>query len=173
MEIPAYSDTNRVGGPKMNKQRQDAWTKDDDMLLAEIVLRHIRNGRTQLEAFKQAAEALSRTPAACGYRWNATIRKQHMDAIELAKNNRKQPNEKDSVGLDENEQEKIDATITALEQIKANITYPKNMTDEATLRRLYHLQSENQKLEREIKRYREAWHEMNELWNWIKKSNEH
>lgn len=73
----------------MRKQRQDGWTKEEDVLLTETVLRHIQTGKTQLEAFKQAAEALSRTPAACGYRWNATIRQQHLDAIDLARNNRK------------------------------------------------------------------------------------
>ena len=50
----------------MNRPRQDAWTKEEDELLADIVLGHIRSGKTQLEAFRQAGEALSRTPAACG-----------------------------------------------------------------------------------------------------------
>jgi len=50
----------------MSKKRQDGWTKDEDTMLTEIVLRHIRTGKTQLEAFKQAGEALSRTAAACG-----------------------------------------------------------------------------------------------------------
>ncbi len=27
------------------KTRQDAWTKEDDLLLAETVLRHIRGGK--------------------------------------------------------------------------------------------------------------------------------
>ncbi len=156
----------------MNKQRQDAWTKDEDVLLTETVLRHIRNGRTQLEAFKQAADALSRTPAACGFRWNATIRKQHLDAIDLAKNNRKQTRTRDATPLDENDQAMIASTIGVLEKLKATSTYPQNTVDEATLKRMHHLQTENRQLQAEIEKYREAWNEMNELWSWIKNSNE-
>src|SRR5690625_4272058 len=107
----------------MNKQRQDAWTKDEDILLAETVLRHIRNGRTQLEAFKQAADALSRTPAACGFRWNATIRKQHINAIDLAKNSRKQTQTQDSISLNKHDQEIITTTIEVLEKLRATATY--------------------------------------------------
>ncbi len=55
--------------------RQDAWTEEEDKILAETVLRYIRDGKTQLEAFKMVAEHLSRTSAACGFRWNATLRK--------------------------------------------------------------------------------------------------
>lgn len=46
--------------------RQDAWTKEEDHILAETVLRFIREGKTQLEAFKLVANQLSRTSAACG-----------------------------------------------------------------------------------------------------------
>lgn len=57
--------------------RQDAWTEEEDKILAETVLRYIRDGKTQLEAFKMVAEHLSRTSAACGFRWNATLRKKN------------------------------------------------------------------------------------------------
>ncbi|MFC4387304.1 RsfA family transcriptional regulator [Gracilibacillus marinus] len=73
----------------MQGNRQDAWTKEEDILLAETVLHHIREGKTQLEAFKEAGNKLSRTSAACGFRWNATLRKHYEDAIQVAKNNRK------------------------------------------------------------------------------------
>src|SRR5690625_310927 len=69
----------------MNTTRQDAWTKDEDTLLAEVVLRYIREGRTQLEAFKEVAKRLSRTSAACGFRWNATIRKQYAEERRVGK----------------------------------------------------------------------------------------
>lgn len=73
----------------MQGHRQDAWTKDEDILLAETVLRYIREGKTQLEAFKKVGNMLSRTSAACGFRWNATLRKHYEEAIQLAKSNRK------------------------------------------------------------------------------------
>lgn len=78
----------------MNKQlakvRQDAWTHEDDLLLAETVLRHIREGSTQLNAFEEVGDALNRTSAACGFRWNAEVRNKYVQAIELAKRQRKE-----------------------------------------------------------------------------------
>jgi len=69
--------------------RQDAWTQDEDLLLAEVVLRHIREGGTQLQAFDEVGKRLSRTAAACGFRWNSSIRKQYKSGIEIAKKQRK------------------------------------------------------------------------------------
>lgn len=73
--------------------RQDAWTNEDDAILAETTLRHIREGSTQLAAFEEVAKALNRTPAACGYRWNANVRRQYMDNIGMAKQKRKERKE--------------------------------------------------------------------------------
>ncbi|MFC7372062.1 RsfA family transcriptional regulator [Fictibacillus iocasae] len=76
----------------MTIMRQDAWTQDEDLLLAEVTLRHIRESSTQLSAFEEVGEKLTRTPAACGFRWNSLIRKQHESAILLAKQQRKERN---------------------------------------------------------------------------------
>ena len=73
----------------MSVIRQDAWSSDEDLILAEVVLRHIREGSTQLAAFEEVGERLSRTSAACGFRWNSTIRKKYDAAIALAKKQRK------------------------------------------------------------------------------------
>jgi prespore-specific regulator len=77
-------------GQNMTKVRQDAWSHEDDLLLAETVLRHIREGSTQLDAFEEVGDKLNRTGAACGFRWNAIVRKKYEKAIELAKRQRKQ-----------------------------------------------------------------------------------
>jgi prespore-specific regulator len=69
--------------------RQDAWTEEDDRVLAEIILRHIREGSTQLAAFEECAGKLGRTEAACGFRWNAYVRKNNLQGIEIAKAQRK------------------------------------------------------------------------------------
>lgn len=74
----------------MAKVRQDAWSHEDDLLLAETVLRHIREGSTQLNAFEEVGDELNRTSAACGFRWNAEVRNKYIDAIELAKRQRKE-----------------------------------------------------------------------------------
>ncbi|MGE7760768.1 RsfA family transcriptional regulator [Peribacillus sp. NPDC097895] len=74
----------------MSIARQDAWTQDEDLLLAEVVLRHIREGSTQLKAFEEVGKQLTRTSAACGFRWNSFVRKQYKSGIELAKKQRKE-----------------------------------------------------------------------------------
>ncbi|WP_409303292.1 RsfA family transcriptional regulator [Peribacillus sp. SCS-155] len=72
------------------KVRQDAWTEEDDLLLAETVLRHVREGSTQLNAFEEVGDKLNRTSAACGFRWNAVVRHNYDKALQLAKKQRKQ-----------------------------------------------------------------------------------
>ncbi|MBD8069307.1 RsfA family transcriptional regulator [Bacillus sp. PS06] len=72
------------------KVRQDAWSHEDDLLLAETVLRYIREGGTQLGAFEEVGDHLNRTSAACGFRWNAEVRKNYEQAIAIAKRQRKE-----------------------------------------------------------------------------------
>lgn len=72
------------------KVRQDAWSEENDLLLAETVLRHVREGSTQLNAFEEVGDLLNRTSAACGFRWNAVVRTQYEKALSLAKKQRKQ-----------------------------------------------------------------------------------
>lgn len=74
--------------------RSNAWTVEDDNRLAETVLQHIRNGSTQLRAFAEAGQQLGRTSAACGFRWNGALRKQHVEALEAVKAERKHYNKK-------------------------------------------------------------------------------
>lgn len=73
----------------MSLTRQDAWSQDEDLLLAEMVLKYIREGNTQLQAFEEVGKRLKRTAAACGFRWNSYVRKQYKSGIELAKKQRK------------------------------------------------------------------------------------
>jgi prespore-specific regulator len=74
----------------MVKIRQDAWLDENDELLAETVLRHVREGSTQLNAFEEAGDALNRTAAACGFRWNAVVRREYEKDLKDAKKDRKQ-----------------------------------------------------------------------------------
>ncbi|MCX8046098.1 MAG: RsfA family transcriptional regulator [Anoxybacillus gonensis] len=77
----------------MEMMRQDAWTEEEDMLLAETVLAFVREGGTQLRAFEEVGKKLSRTAAACGFRWNAYVRKKYEQELELAKQQRKKKKE--------------------------------------------------------------------------------
>ncbi|MEK4762046.1 RsfA family transcriptional regulator [Viridibacillus sp. FSL E2-0187] len=74
----------------MVKVRQDAWLKENDELLAEAVIRHVKEGSTQLNAFEEAGDALNRTAAACGFRWNAVVRKIYENELAGAKKERKE-----------------------------------------------------------------------------------
>ncbi|QCR31379.1 RsfA family transcriptional regulator [Lysinibacillus sp. SGAir0095] len=74
----------------MVKVRQDAWLKENDELLAEAVIRHVKEGSTQLNAFEEAGDALNRTAAACGFRWNAVVRRLYEKDLAEAKKERKE-----------------------------------------------------------------------------------
>ncbi|SDI66203.1 RsfA family transcriptional regulator [Natribacillus halophilus] len=73
----------------MSALRQDAWNEEEDLILAEVVLKHIREGSTQLKAFEEVGRRLERTSAACGFRWNATIRKKYDEAVKMARQQKK------------------------------------------------------------------------------------
>lgn len=155
----------------MAKTRQDAWTKDEDILLAETVLMYIRRGKTQLEAFKKVAEQLSRTSAACGFRWNATIRKQYENAIELAKEEKKRGfQNKNWTYIDssrEHDRETIDTAILLLKEMKnQSVNQIGTVQNEQQTVKL--LRKENERLKEMLVRYDDAWKEMGVLWNWVK-----
>ncbi|MFD1360239.1 RsfA family transcriptional regulator [Lentibacillus salinarum] len=156
----------------MNATRQDAWTEDEDNLLAETVLRHIREGKTQLEAFKEVAEQLSRTSAACGFRWNASIRKDYQAAIEGAKEDRKHNNRQKTLVHEEPKTDyagdTITATISLLEKIRHHSLEDKPFIhyEQETIQK--QLMKENEALKEQLKRYEQAWEEMGKLWNWVK-----
>lgn len=78
---------NRERGIRMStepKKRNDAWSTESDKSLVDIVLNHIRTGKTQLTAFEEASQKLGRTPSACGFRWNGVLRKRHVSAVKKA-----------------------------------------------------------------------------------------
>lgn len=91
-KIAVSIDTVSEGGLTMSAVRQDAWTDEDDLILAETTLRHIREGSTQLAAFDEVGEKIGRTGAACGFRWNSFVRKKHEEAIQIAKAQRQKRN---------------------------------------------------------------------------------
>ena len=64
--------------------------KENDEILAEAVLRHVKEGSTQLNAFEEASDLLNRTAAACGFRWNAVVRRIYEEELNQAKKERKE-----------------------------------------------------------------------------------
>ncbi|MEN1969299.1 RsfA family transcriptional regulator [Lentibacillus sp. N15] len=114
----------------MVKVRQDAWSHEDDLLLAETVLRHIREGSTQLNAFEEVGDKLNRTSAACGFRWNAEVRTKYDHAIDLAKRQRKEKKramaqntpkqQKPAIALPQLYEE-LETTITSAEPVETTV----------------------------------------------------
>ncbi|SFD82742.1 transcription factor, RsfA family [Lentibacillus persicus] len=155
----------------MNATRQDAWTQDEDILLAETVLRHIREGKTQLEAFKEVAERLSRTSAACGFRWNASIRKHYEEAIESAKEDRKRNNRQKTLTHYESKtvaaEDPLAAAISLLEKIRTSPSVEDPVLPESLEAAHKKLVQENEALKKQLTRYEQAWEEMGKLWNWV------
>ncbi|MCZ0703998.1 RsfA family transcription factor [Natronobacillus azotifigens] len=148
----------------MNTSRQDAWTKDEDALLAETVLNYIREGKTQLEAFREVAKRLSRTPAACGFRWNASVRKVYENAVEQAKKDRKKVTitEKPLYTDHSTEQITLEAAISLLEKVKGNVL----KVDQAfsvDQEKYQSLVTENKQLKEQLQAYQVIINEINGL----------
>lgn len=107
--------------------RKDQWKPEEDILLTETVLNHIKSGSTQLKAFEEVAEQLSRTPAACGFRWNSDVRKGNEDAIKQAKQERLQYKQKPvkvanvTVVDDKNDKDQLDTIVDIVQQYKLTI----------------------------------------------------
>lgn len=159
--------------------RQDAWNQDEDLLLAETVLRHIREGGTQLAAFEEVAERLSRTSAACGFRWNSSVRKKYQSAIQLAKRARKdakkkQVSQQDDIGMkfngDKFAKEDV-SNLLANEEVvwyDQMISFLRNQkeklseVDQAVDDSLTELREENENLRNELAHLNEAYQDVRE-----------
>ncbi|MEI5906063.1 RsfA family transcriptional regulator [Bacillus spongiae] len=135
----------------MSSTRQDAWSQDEDLLLAEVVLRHIREGGTQLQAFEEVGQKLSRTGAACGFRWNSYVRKQYRSGIELAKKQRKEQKKKGITVQSSHEdirqpKESDDSNIfPSLNEITSYLTYLEGVKEQE-----HKLSTEKQVLEERV-----------------------
>lgn len=172
----------------MSLTRQDAWSQDEDLLLAEVVLRYIREGGTQLQAFEEVGRRLSRTAAACGFRWNSAVRKQYKTGIELAKKQRKELKKQSSLperdesnrsDFSETQQEApmngeitFQAVIHFLQGLykKAELTTSVQEDKEKSFgkikeleKKTYYLAAENERLEKNLKAIEEDYRSLLEI----------
>lgn len=175
----------------MTAIRQDAWSQDDDLMLAEVTLRHIREGSTQLSAFEEVGERIGRTSAACGFRWNSFVRKQYEEAIQIAKQQRHKRNymkkqvaslpQVSSVALFDTEERSIRVEPVSLEETLSidsvirflrewKMTYQDLSRQirgyEKTLKdredELYRLRQENERLTKEVNIVQTDYHAVND-----------
>ena len=145
----------------MNGSRQDAWTSEEDHILANTVLRYIREGGTQLDAFKEVALQLKRTPAACGFRWNANIRKIYEDKVEQAKRSRKSGGQANAAPLASSHP--IDHAISLLESMRKRQAGIENVPAEDYKLLIEELELENAKLRQLVKSHEHIWGEVLKL----------
>lgn len=70
-----------------NNLQGDIWTEDDDVLLAETILRNVRKGKTVVDACKEMEEISEgrRTASASKFRWFTKLVEQYKAGYELAK----------------------------------------------------------------------------------------
>jgi len=146
----------------MNDTRQDAWTEEEDRLLADTVLQCIQEGRTQLEAFKEVAEKLSRTSAACGFRWNAKIRKQCQEQVQAAKDKRKAGLKQRLTypAIETSSIQSIDAAIQLLEKMRTDIPQQDDFVKREELDKIL---LENKELKKQMEKYETVWGKINHL----------
>ncbi|TCW47054.1 RsfA family transcription factor [Bacillus thuringiensis] len=134
--------------------RQDSWTDDNDLLLASTVLQYIRNGGTQLAAFKKVAKLLARTPSACGFRWNSCVRKKYEEEIQQAKQEKKVGN---NIPLSPPERETNSLSIT-LDDIILFLQNYKDVNELTNLQnQIENLEAENQSLLQRLTMYEEEY----------------
>lgn len=177
----------------MSLTRQDAWSQDEDLLLAELVLKYIREGNTQLQAFEEVGKRLKRTSAACGFRWNSYVRKQYKSGIELAKKQRKarKQNSQQEVEALPNSEAVLENVEMSPEELQENdkmlafddlVHYLKALYQKTEIsgtqgadiktyeeriqtleKQLYYLATENEKLTKELNKLEKEYREIIEI----------
>lgn len=149
----------------MTAVRQDAWSPDDDLILAEVTLRHIREGGTQLKAFAEVGERIGRTAAACGFRWNSCVRKRYEEAIRLAKEQRQKRGKKSSV--------KAEAETTDGEAVpEDNGSRDEELSIDRVIRFLRQWKNTQSELNKRIRQLEKALRDKEEQWDALQQENE-
>jgi prespore-specific regulator len=160
----------------MSKTRNDAWTGEEDGLLANVVLSNIRNGGTQLKAFEEVSRQLSRTASACGFRWNACVRGKYKEEILRAKKQRKElaptQNNTKTIGQIVSREQSPSGDIIELQVLINNIELlykkayeegePQNQIDKLKEQVLI-LKEENQKISTEKDKIEKEYNKLKEI----------
>src|SRR5699024_10501281 len=132
-----------------------SWTHEEDSILANTVLDYIKHGNTQLNAFAAVAKKLGRTASACGFRWNATLRKQYDEQIILAKQKYRKSPPVESITNIEGRQGLVQV-IKILKDINEDLTNAGSQHEYYD--ELIQLRKENAQLKDQIKKQKNAYH---------------
>ena len=141
--------------------RSDSWAEEQDLLLAKIVLKYIRDGKTQKDAFEEAGSQLSRTAAACSYRWNNEIKDKYESAVEIAKKTRLQMIKTGKVTVQQEEEEPIINSPFAMPQrSQKSMTSPLLAQISEVFQAYEKLKEENEALKNHIQSMESARNQM-------------
>jgi len=154
----------------MTAARQDAWSPDDDLILAEVTLRHIREGSTQLSAFEEVGQRIARTSAACGFRWNSCVRKRYNEAIGMAKQQRQKRNYLKKQGISISGTERLVADEA--ESGKTELLSQESMSLESIIRYLRQWKNTVQEMGKQIRQLEKELKEKDERLGELSESNE-
>lgn len=153
--------------------RQDAWSADDDLILAEITLRHIREGSTQLAAFEEVGQRIARTAAACGFRWNSCVRKRYDDAISISKQQRQKRNYLKKQGaVHLHVEERAEAPAEDDTSPKGELIASEALSMEAVIRYLKQWKGSVQELSRQVRQLEKELRERDEQLAALRENND-
>ncbi|MEK0313055.1 RsfA family transcriptional regulator [Cohnella sp. 56] len=153
--------------------RQDAWSADDDLILAEITLRHIREGSTQLAAFEEVGQRIARTAAACGFRWNSCVRKRYDDAISISKQQRQKRNYLKKQGaVHLHVEERAEAPAEDDASPKGELIGSEALSMEAVIRYLKQWKGSVQELSRQVRQLEKELRERDEQLAVLRENND-
>lgn len=157
----------------MTAIRQDAWTADDDLILAEVILRHIREGSTQLAAFEEIGEKIGRTSAACGFRWNSCVRKKYEAAIQLAKAQRQKRNYLKKPPMMGVQVASIALSNGEGTSLKPELATEESLSIDMVIRFLRHWRNNYQEMSRHVKHMEKELQEKEEQYDRLREENKH
>lgn len=152
--------------------RQDAWSTDDDLILAEVTMRNIRDGGTQLHAFDEVAARIGRTSAACGFRWNSFVRKKYEAAIQIAKAQRQQRNAIKRSSSHPYEYRDIGVNVEPDVVHPPAVSHEPQVSVDATIRYLRHWKQEQHDLIRQLKQTEREMKEKDQRIELLERENE-
>ncbi|MFD0869859.1 Prespore-specific transcriptional regulator rsfA [Chlamydia abortus] len=156
----------------MSAVRQDAWSEEDDLILAEVTLRHIRDGSTQLTAFEEVGEKIGRTAAACGFRWNSCVRKKYEAAIQIAKAQRQKRHQmKKQTGMPVSSVSSV-AVLEGEAGLKGDLLSEETLSIDAVIRFLKQWKTSYQEMSRQTKSMERELQELQEEFELLKQENE-
>lgn len=136
--------------------RKRSWSEKEDQLLLDKVMQYTRKGKAQWEAFKAVAEEIHRTPAACGYRWNAKLRSSFQEDLKQArqyKDSNASINQKENIDKDSTKTE--NPMQLALQYLKCLDDY--HIDSLEGIRKLSKLRQENAQLKKQLAYFEQAY----------------